>query len=74
MPDNIGFDDVEENDVIMVGETTPLWRNCLMQVEEVRSWGVTGTVVAPQDEEYPLRVSFGEIAAVYRRVDITAGG
>ena len=71
---SIGFDDVEENDVIMVGEDVEIWRNCLMLVEEVKSWGVTGTVVAPQEEEYPMRVSFSEIGAIYRKVELTTGG
>lgn len=70
----VSFDDIEDDDVVLIGPDSPVWRNCLMVVEEVRSWGVTGTVVAPQEEEYPLRVAFDEIAAVYRRVSLTTGG
>lgn len=60
---------IQENDVILIGGTLPLWTNCLMQVDEVRSWGVIGSVIAPEQKEYPLRVGNDEIAAVYRKVD-----
>ena len=69
---SVSFSDVDEDDVIMITEEAPLWRNCLMQVEQVRSWGVSGTVFCPHEEEYPLRVGWDEIAAVYRKV--TTGG
>jgi len=70
----VSFDDVEENDVIRVSEDMEVWRNCLLLVEEVRSWGVTGTVFCPQEEEYPMRLTWGEIAAVYRKIELTTGG
>ena len=70
----VSFDDVEENDVVKVSEDMDIWRNCLMLVDEVKSWGVTGTVCCPQDEEYPLRLTWGEIGAVYRKTELTTGG
>jgi hypothetical protein len=60
---------VREDDVILIGGNDPTWVNCLLQVDEVRAWGVIGSVMGPNQSEYPLRVSNADIASIYRKVD-----
>lgn len=64
---SISRKDIKEDDVVLIGSEHPAWTNCLMLVDDVRDWGVIGTVIGPHQAEYPLRVSFVEIIAVYRK-------
>jgi hypothetical protein len=59
---------VEVGDVVLMGGTDDWWADCLLVVEEVRSWGVIGVVRGPKHADYPLRVAFGEVKAVYRMI------
>jgi hypothetical protein len=60
--------DIKQNDIILIGGNDPMWINCFLQVDEVRAWGVIGSVRGPQQNEYPLRVSNEDIVGVYRKV------
>jgi hypothetical protein len=59
---------VREDDVILIGGTDSMWVNCLLRVVEVRTWGVVGSVMGPNQSEYPLRVNSTDIAGIYRKV------
>jgi hypothetical protein len=58
--------EIEPGDVVLLGDADPMWAGCLLRVEEVRSWGVIGSVVGPQRAEYPLRVAVENIAATFQ--------
>ena len=68
---------IKSGDVVLIN--MGMWTNCLMQVDEVRVWGVTGSVVGPiQDRQgnkinatMPLRVGWDDIALVYSLVGTT---
>jgi hypothetical protein len=64
-----GHDIVQIGDIVLIKTTTEttLWGDCLLVVEEVRSWGVIGVVPGPGKAIYPLRLAHGDIAAIYRR-------
>lgn len=57
---------IQAGDVVeIVG--AEMWAGCLMEVEEVRTWGVKGTVKGYNGAEYPLRVALEEIATIWKR-------
>ena len=60
--------EIKEGDVILIGGSNPMWINCLMRVEEVRTWGVIGSVLGPNQSEYPMRVGNEEILCAYRKL------
>jgi hypothetical protein len=63
-----GHDTVQKDDIVLIKSAdNALWDDCLLLVEEVRSWGVIGVVPGPGNAIYPLRLRHGDIAAVYRR-------
>jgi hypothetical protein len=68
LPENPMTVEPKVGDVVKLTGPHETWRDCLMTVEEVRQWGVIGVVAVPGQSEAPLRVSFSEIAAVYREV------
>jgi len=57
---------IEAGDVIEINEDS-MWDGCLAKVEEVRTWGIIGSVIGPQGT-YPIRISTVAITAVYRKV------
>lgn len=59
---------IETGDVVLIGDREPLWAACLMRVDEIRSWGVIGTVTGPNSAFYPLRLAYADIVTVYRKV------
>jgi hypothetical protein len=59
---------IESGDFVLIGGSDLMWRDCLLLVEEVRSWGVIGVVIAPEQTLYPRRVALDEILAVYKKV------
>jgi hypothetical protein len=59
--------DIETDDIVLIGGRDKMWEGCLLRVEEIRPWGVIGSVRSPGPAEYPLRLNLADIAAVYRR-------
>ena len=57
---------IEPGDVVLIGNHLPMWSNCLLRVEGVKSWGVTGSVIGPNALDYPLRVGLENITTVFR--------
>jgi hypothetical protein len=59
--------DVKAGDVVKIADDS-MWDRCLLEVEEVRTWGVVGAVVG-YNGTYPLRVATKDICAIYRKVE-----
>ena len=61
---------VQIGDVVLVDPGVRACGNCLMTVEDVRSWGVFGVAQSTADPDrcIPMRLGFDEIAAVYRKL------
>ena len=58
---------IEPGDVVLIGGPgCARWAGCLLQVEQVKSWGVTGSVIGPDGLYYPLRVGVENINTVFR--------
>jgi hypothetical protein len=57
---------IEPGDVVLVGKLHNMFAGCLMIVQEVHSWGVTGCVSGPNATDYPLRVGLENITTVFR--------
>lgn len=69
--------DLSPGDIVQVvnpTRDTERWRGALVEVEEVRAWGIIGQVWAPPLERgqppgvYPVRFESSEIAATGGRV------
>jgi hypothetical protein len=61
-------------EIVQIGDIVkitgmPTWDDCLLLVEEVKGWGVTGMIYGYNNGSYPLRVASNNIAAVWRRID-----
>ena len=57
---------IEPGDVVLIGGDMPMCASCLLRVETVKSWGVTGSVCGPNAAEYPLRLALENITTVFR--------
>lgn len=44
--------------------TNPLFKLCLVNIEEIKSWGVQGFVLAPNSQAYYYRARWNEIKYV----------
>jgi len=63
---------IQVGDVVLLGDRDGFWADCLLLVEEIRPWGVVGIVRGPKRSDYPLRVPYDGIDAVYRRIEADA--
>lgn len=59
---------IEPGDVVLIGGRDTMWVGCLMQVEAVKAWGVSGVIPGPKAILYPLRLPYSDISAVFRKV------
>lgn len=54
---------VQRNDVIQITEEGP-WMGCLLQVEEVKDWGVKAYMVVPSKGTMYSRVEHGKYEVI----------
>ena len=55
-------------DIIELDDTDPLFAGSLMEVEDVRSWGVQGLVKGVRGETYPYKAENAQVKRVFREV------
>ena len=75
--------DIKPGDIVQVTGPSPdteRWRGALVEVEEVRGWGIIGQVWAPPRDRgeppgvYPVRFEFSEITPTGGRIVTPAWG